>query len=87
MHNRAFRELGLKAVYGAFQVKKENLKSAVEGIRALNIGGVSVTIPHKESILLFLDEVDEVAQKIGAVNTVINKEENSSGIIQIGSGF
>ncbi len=74
MHNSAFRELGLKAVYGAFQVKKENLKSAVEGIRALNIGGVSVTIPHKESIFHFLDEVDEVAQKIGAVNTIINKE-------------
>lgn len=74
MHNTAFRELGLKAVYGAFQVKKENLKSAVEGIRALNIGGVSVTIPHKETILTWVDEVDEIAQKIGAVNTVINKE-------------
>ncbi len=74
MHNAALRELKIKAVYGAFQVKKVQLNSAVEGIRALNIGGVSVTIPHKEAILSLLDEVDEVARRIGAVNTVVNKE-------------
>ena len=73
MHNVAFKELGIKAVYGAFLVKEENLKKAVEGIRALNIKGLSITIPHKESIMKFLDEIDRVALEIGAVNTIVNK--------------
>ncbi len=79
MHNTAFRELKIKAVYGAFEVKRENLKEAVEGIRALNIKGISVTIPHKSSIFEFLDEVDPIALEIGAVNTVINKDGKLKG--------
>ncbi|MGC9109444.1 MAG: shikimate dehydrogenase [Caldimicrobium sp.] len=74
MHNAALRELGIRAVYGAFQVKREHLKEAIEGIKALNISGVSVTIPHKEAVIPLLDYVDEVAQKIGAVNTIVNRE-------------
>ncbi len=73
MHNVAFKELGIKAVYGAFLVKEENLKKAVEGIRVLNIKGLSITIPHKESIMKYLDEIDRVAFEIGAVNTIVNK--------------
>ncbi|MFN3567396.1 MAG: shikimate dehydrogenase [Caldimicrobium sp.] len=73
MHNIAFRELNIKGVYGAFLVKKENLAQAIDGIKALDIQGISVTIPHKESIIPFLDEVDKVALEIGAVNTVINE--------------
>ncbi len=74
MHNVAFKELGIKAVYGAFRVKPHDLARAVEGIKALNIKGLSVTIPHKETIIEYLDEIDSVAQEIGAVNTVVNKE-------------
>ncbi|MFN3921604.1 MAG: shikimate dehydrogenase [Caldimicrobium sp.] len=74
MHNAAFRELGIKAVYGAFLVKSENLAQAVQGLKALNISGISVTIPHKEAILPLLDEVEETALEIGAVNTVVNYE-------------
>ncbi|MDM7202995.1 MAG: shikimate dehydrogenase [Thermodesulfobacteriaceae bacterium] len=73
MHNIAFKELGIKAVYGAFLVKPENLAKAIEGIKALNIKGVSVTIPHKEAIVSYLDEIDQVALKIGAVNTILNE--------------
>lgn len=73
MHNIAFKELGIKAVYGAFLVKPENLAKAIEGIKALNIKGVSVTIPHKEAIVPYLDEIDQVALKIGAVNTILNE--------------
>jgi len=68
MHNAAFAALGENRVYLAFQV--EDIADAVKGIRALNIRGVSVTIPHKESIITCLDMVDPVALKIGAVNTV-----------------
>ncbi|MBB5349187.1 shikimate dehydrogenase [Desulfoprunum benzoelyticum] len=68
MHNAAFAALSENRVYVAFQV--DDIVDAVKGIRALNIRGVSVTIPHKESIIPCLDAVDPVALKIGAVNTV-----------------
>ncbi len=79
MHNLAFRELGIKAVYGAFRVSPHNLSKAIEGVKALNIKGLSVTIPHKETIMEYLDEIDPVALKIGAVNTVLNKEGTLMG--------
>jgi len=79
MHNTAFQALGIKAVYGAFQVKKEDLEKAISGLRALNISGVSVTIPHKEEVIPFLDEVDERALRIGAVNTILNEEGRLKG--------
>ncbi len=74
MHNTAFSALGIKAVYGLLPVEPERLEAAIEGLRALGIRGVSVTVPHKERVMKYLDEVDEIAQEIGAVNTIINKE-------------
>ncbi|MBQ2353959.1 MAG: shikimate dehydrogenase [Methanobrevibacter sp.] len=70
MHNRAFEKLNLDYVYVAFDVEPANLKSAIEGAKALNIKGFNVTIPHKISVMEFLDEIDEVARLIGAVNTI-----------------
>jgi shikimate dehydrogenase len=72
MHNAAFNELGLDFAYLAFPVKKERLKQAVEGLRALNVRGFNVTMPHKVSIIPMLDSLDPLAEKIGAVNTVVN---------------
>ena len=72
MHNAAFHSLGLNAVYVPFAV--HNLDQAVQGLRGLNLGGVSVTIPFKEEIIPLLDEVDDRALRIGAVNTVVNRE-------------
>ncbi len=72
LHNRAFRALGLNCVYLAFDVT--DLEGALSGIKALGIKGLSVTIPHKQSIMRFLDEIDHVAKRIGAVNTVLNKD-------------
>ncbi|MDL2275428.1 shikimate dehydrogenase [Desulfosarcina sp. OttesenSCG-928-G10] len=71
MHNAAFRKAGMDAVYTAFHVK--DLKAAVAGIRALNIRGVSVTLPHKIAIMDLLDDVDPAAHSIGAVNTVVHR--------------
>lgn len=79
MHNAAFRALGIKAVYGLMPVRPEALPEAIGGLRALNIGGVSVTIPHKEAVLSLLDEVDETARRIGAVNTILNQEGSLLG--------
>lgn len=70
MHNAAFRKLDMDWAYVAFDVNPNNLKSAVEGAKALNIKGFNVTIPHKIDVMEFLDEIDEVADLIGAVNTI-----------------
>ena len=76
MHNSAFAALGENRVYLPFQT--DNLQEAVAGLSGLGIEGVSVTIPYKEDVMKFLDEIDPVAEKIGAVNTVLVKNENGS---------
>ena len=70
MHNAAFEALGMDYAYVAFDVNPSNLKSAIEGARALNIKGFNVTIPHKIEVMQYLDELDEIAELIGAVNTI-----------------
>lgn len=70
MHNAAFRALGLDAVYLAFDVPPDLLGSAVSGARALAVAQLAVSIPHKQAVMRHLDEIDEVATAIGAVNTV-----------------
>jgi shikimate dehydrogenase len=72
MHNAAFRELGINAVYVPFPVT--DLPQAVAGLRGLDIAGASVTIPFKEEIIPLIDELDPQAARMGAVNTVINRE-------------
>lgn len=70
MHNAAFNALGLDYAYVAFDVNPNDLKSAICGASALNIKGLNVTIPHKIEVMNYLNELDEVAQLIGAVNTI-----------------
>lgn len=70
MHNAAFEELGMDWAYVAFDVDPNNLKSAIDGAKSLNIKGFNVTIPHKINVMDYLDEIDEVASLIGAVNTI-----------------
>lgn len=74
MHNAGYETLKIDAeyVYVACKVEIEALADFVKGMRAMNIRGVSCTIPHKIEILKYLDVVDDVAKKIGAVNTVVN---------------
>jgi shikimate dehydrogenase len=78
MHNAAFESYGENRAYVAFEVK--DLAAAVSGFRALNIGGVSVTIPHKVAIMDHLDEIDDLARRIGAVNTVVNQDGHLIGL-------
>ncbi len=70
MHNAAFRALGIDSVYLCFDVPPEALAAAVAGMRALGIRQLAVSLPHKEAVLAHLDEIDETARRIGAVNTV-----------------
>jgi len=71
IHNGAFKRLGWNAVYLAFEVK--NVKEALRGIRGLGLKGVSITIPFKTEVIPFLDKVEGLAKKIGAVNTIVNR--------------
>ncbi len=73
MWNPALRELGLNYVYIALDVHPNNLENAIRGLKALNIEGMNVTIPHKEEVIKFLDEIEPMAQKIGAINTIKNE--------------
>ncbi len=77
MHRAAFRAMGLRADYVAFQVV--DLPSAIGGIKGLNICGASVTIPFKEKVMSLLEEVEDVASKIGAVNTILNRRGRLTG--------
>ena len=70
MHNAAFDALGMDYAYVAFDVNPNDLSSAIEGAKSLNIKGFNVTIPHKIEVMKHLDELDDVARLIGAVNTI-----------------
>lgn len=74
MHNAVIDALNLDYTYIAMPVKPEDIEEAVLGLRALQFRGVNVTIPHKISIMKFLDQIDASAEAIGAVNTVVNQE-------------
>jgi len=84
VHNAAYEALGINYVYVPFLV--EDIAKAASGIRALNIKGVSVSIPHKVSIMNFLDEIDPLAKNIGAVNTVANHSGVLKGFNTDGMG-
>lgn len=70
MHNAAFERLKMDACYVPFEVHPDRLRDAVAGVSALNIGGVNVTVPHKERVIPFLDDLSQEARLIGAVNTI-----------------
>jgi shikimate dehydrogenase len=74
MHNAAFKKLKLDCVYIAFDIHPTNLDSATQAIKSLGILGVNVTIPHKERIISFLDEISPEGTLTGAVNTVKNED-------------
>lgn len=87
MMNQAFQTASLPFVYLAFDVPPQELAAAVRGLRALECRGWNVTIPHKVSIIDYLDELDESARKIGAVNTVVNDDGYLIGKNTDGAGY
>ncbi|MCF8055483.1 MAG: shikimate dehydrogenase [Desulfocapsa sp.] len=78
MHNGALAASGINGVYLPFPAP--DIEAAVVGIRGLGIQGASVTIPHKENVMSLLDEVDSVAIRIGAVNTITRKGDKLIGM-------
>ena len=87
MHNKAFKYLNLNFIYLPFLVKEKDLRYAIRAIRALNIVGVNVTIPHKEKVIKYLDETSSDVKKIGAVNTILNKNGKLIGFNTDKFGF
>ena len=77
IHNMLFAEHGINAVYLAFE--PENLKEGITAVRSLGIKGVSVTIPFKEKVIEYLDETDDQALRIGAVNTIVHHSGRLKG--------
>jgi 3-dehydroquinate dehydratase/shikimate dehydrogenase len=79
IHNAAFEEIGINAVYVPFRVPFDTLGQFMEDARRLGLHGLSVTIPHKEAIAKFLTKVTHAVKGIGAVNTVLLKDEEVVG--------
>ena len=87
MQTAAFDALGIDAVYVPFSVEPDHLREAVLGLKALNVKGFNVTIPHKERILNLLDDVNEKASFLGAVNTVKSEGQRFIGYNTDADGF
>lgn len=77
--NASFAALRLDFIYKPFKVVSENLESAINGIRAFGIRGCGVSMPHKINVLKYLDKIDSIAEKIGAINTIVNDNGVLSG--------
>lgn len=88
MHNMWFEEMNIDATYIPIHVKSEQLEQAVTSLKILGASGWNVTIPHKQAIIPFLDELDEMAGKMGAVNTVVRLPDGKlKGYNTDGPGF
>lgn len=75
----AYESMGIDMVYLPFNVKPEDIGDAVRGIRALGIRGTNVTMPHKQTAIPFLDELDPLAEVIGSINGIINTDGRLKG--------
>ncbi|GIP20584.1 shikimate dehydrogenase [Paenibacillus sp. J22TS3] len=87
MHEAALRALSLQGSYVPLHVKRERLAQAVEGIRAMGFRGVNVTVPHKVEVMSLLDDIDDGARRIGAVNTIVNQDGHLTGYNTDGIGY
>lgn len=87
MHNLAFELCQIDARYLAFDVSPEQLETSVQAIRSLHLLGVNISMPHKQTVLPYLDELSPSAALIGAVNTIVNEESHLIGHNTDGIGF
>ena len=87
MHNTAFDALGLDFSYMAFDVSKEDLPTAVEGLKKINCCNFNLTMPLKTAIIPLLDEIDEAAELAQSVNTCVCQDGKLVGYTTDGIGF
>jgi len=86
IHNAAFEALNLDIVFLAFKVKPTEVGNAINGMRALNILGLNVTMPHKKAVIDHLDKLDQTAKFLNAVNTIRHKNGKLFGFNTDGVG-
>ena len=79
MQNFVIQKLGLNFCYHAFHVKQPDLQQTVQSFKLLNFRGINVTLPHKQAIRLYVNEISEEARYLGAVNTVLFENNRAFG--------
>jgi shikimate dehydrogenase len=87
MHNSALAALGLDCVYVPFSVEAAGLPVLLDALKSVNFLGVNVTQPHKQAVIPHLDEVSEISRKMGAVNTIVNRDGKLFGTTTDPEGF
>jgi shikimate dehydrogenase len=88
IHNHWIRQYGLQGSYGLFPVQPERLQDAIRGLRALGLAGCNVTIPHKVDAMQWMDVVDPLARRVGAINTIVVTPEGAlHGFNNDGNGY
>ena len=88
IHNYWLRKYGLTGSYVPLAVAPGTLASAIDGLKALGFKGCNITIPHKVDAMAFVDDVDSVARRIGAINTVVVQADGSlKGLNTDGFGY
>ena len=87
IHNRAFEATHTNGVYLAWEVEATDLAETVANIRRYQMFGINLSMPYKEQVIPYLDQLSEEARLIGAVNTVVNREGTLIGYNTDGKGF
>ena len=87
MYNYCFEKYGLNCAYLAFDVPMEKVADAVNALRTFNVMGANVTMPLKNAVIPYLDEVSAASQAIGSVNTILNKDGKLIGYVTDGMGY
>ncbi len=87
MHNAAFESMGMDACYMAFDVHPDRLMEVLNAMKHMGFVGVNLTVPHKETAFREFTDLDEMAQLMGAVNTVAFSEDGMAGYNTDGYGF
>lgn len=87
IHNAAFDKTGVNGVYVAWDIPEEELAATVANVKRYDMFGINISMPYKQAIMQYVDELTDSADLIGAVNTVINKEGKLIGHNTDGIGF
>ena len=87
MYNYCFEKYGLNCAYLAFDVDMEHVEDAVKAIRTFNLQGANVTMPLKNAVIPYLDEVSPASRAIGSVNTIVNRDGRLCGYVTDGMGY
>ena len=87
IHNTAFEKTAVNGVYLAWEIGVEDLEATVDNIRRYDMFGINLSMPYKQEVIQYLDELDPSARLIGAVNTVVNKNGTLIGYNTDGKGF